>query len=58
MSCLTCDICGGSGRVVEITTHIVDRGTKWQRSSDEQIRVECPACDGSGFASDSNQEHP
>jgi len=44
----TCDTCDGSGRVVETTTHIVDRGTKWQRSSDEQVGVECPSCGGDG----------
>jgi len=44
----TCDTCDGSGRVVETTTHTVDRGTKWQRSADEQIEVECPSCNGDG----------
>jgi len=45
-----CDTCDGSGRVVETTTHIVDRGTKWQRSADEQFGIECPSCDGDGYS--------
>jgi len=29
---------------------VVDRGTKWQRSADEQLSVECPSCDGEGLS--------
>ncbi len=43
-----CEACDGTGRVVEVVTHVVDRRTKWQRSADEQLNVDCPSCDGTG----------
>ena len=41
-----CETCEGTGRVEVTNTVTVDRGTKWQRSDDEMVEIECPECNG------------
>ena len=48
MNC-KCEACGGTGRIVETVTHVVDRGTKWQRSAVEEVGTECLECNGFGY---------
>ena len=52
----TCDICGGSGRIVELNCFSVDTGTKWQRSFEEHVSCECDECHGTGLIPTEEEE--
>ena len=44
-----CDTCEGTGTIAIVNTVTVDSGTKWKRSADEMVNVECHNCNGIGF---------
>ena len=45
---VTCEACGGDGRVPEVNRFSVDTGTKWQRSFEETVTTGCDECQGTG----------
>lgn len=45
---ITCETCGGDGRVPVKNEHVIDRGDKFERRFTETLNVECPDCDGTG----------
>ena len=41
-----CGTCDGSGEVFVIDTQTLDRGSRWQRTDQEEVAADCPECNG------------